>query len=135
MSDAKWSCTGPTSFACIAGTSLATGAIANLAPPGHPFHLAIVGVGFLLVSVVFWVAKFVIYQRVIFPVSPSTGNIEVAAPEAGTAAIGASSVNGAIASRSAVATDRSIPAAALATKSVGGLSSIRARHGRRARRG
>jgi putative flippase GtrA len=101
-----------TSFACIAGTSLATGAIANLAPPGHPFHLAIVGVGFLLVSVVFWVAKFVIYQRVIFPVSPSTGNIEVAAPEAGTAAIGASSVNGAIASRSAEATDRSIPAAA-----------------------
>ncbi len=102
-----------TSFACIAGSSLATGAIANLAPPGHRFHLAIVGVGFLLVSVVFWVAKFVIYQRVIFPVPPSTGNIEVAPPEAGTAVVGAS-VNGTIASSpvSVSVSDGSIPAAA-----------------------
>jgi putative flippase GtrA len=88
-----------TSFACIAGTSLATGAIANLAPPGHRFHLAIVGVGFLLVSVVFWVAKFVIYQRVIFPVAPSTPNIDVALPEAATSVVGPSSLNGVIASR------------------------------------
>ncbi len=60
-----------TSIVCIAGTSLATGAVANLVPPGHPFHLAIAGAGFLVVSVIFWVAKFVIYQRVIFPVAPS----------------------------------------------------------------
>jgi putative flippase GtrA len=57
-----------TSIACIAGTSLATGAIANLAPAGHRFHLASVGIGFLAVSVTFWFAKFVIYQRLIFPV-------------------------------------------------------------------
>jgi putative flippase GtrA len=99
-----------TSLACIAGTSLATGAIANLAPPGHRFHLAIVGLGFLLVSVIFWVAKFVIYQRVIFPVATSSGNIEVAPPEAVAAVVGASLVNGAIASRPVVASDRSIPA-------------------------
>jgi putative flippase GtrA len=55
-----------TSIACIAGTSLATGAIANLVPAGHRFHLAIVGIGFLAVSITFWLAKFVIYQRLIF---------------------------------------------------------------------
>ena len=60
-----------TSIACIAGTSFTTGAIANLAPPGHRFHLAVVGAGFLVVSVVFWIAKFVIYQRFIFPVAPA----------------------------------------------------------------
>jgi len=57
-----------TSIACIAGTSVATGAIANLVPSGHRFHLAIVGIGFLVVSVTFWLAKFVIYQRLTFPV-------------------------------------------------------------------
>jgi putative flippase GtrA len=57
-----------TSFICIAGTSFATGAIASLAPAGHRFHLAVAGVGFLLVSIVFWVAKFEVYQRIIFPV-------------------------------------------------------------------
>jgi putative flippase GtrA len=56
-----------TSIACIAGTSLATGAIARLAPAGHPFHLAVAGFGFLVVSVAFWLTKFVIYQRLIFP--------------------------------------------------------------------
>jgi len=56
-----------TSIACIAGTSLATGAIARLAPAGHPFHLAVAGFGFLVVSVAFWLTKFVIYQRLIYP--------------------------------------------------------------------
>ena len=55
-----------TSLLCITGTSLAPGAIAGLAPSGHRFHLVVAGVGFLLVNVVFWFAKFVIYQRVIF---------------------------------------------------------------------
>jgi putative flippase GtrA len=58
-----------TSCACIVGTSLATGAIADLAPAGHPFHLAVAGFGFLFVSIVFWLTKFFIYQRVIFPVA------------------------------------------------------------------
>ena len=71
-----------TSIACIAGTSLATGAVANLVPPGHPFHLVVVGAGFLVVSVLFWVAKFVIYQVVIFPVAKTeAGESVVPAPD------------------------------------------------------
>ncbi len=57
-----------TSVVCIAGTSLSTGAIAGLVPTGMRFHLVAVGAGFLAVNIVFWVAKFVVYQRVIFPV-------------------------------------------------------------------
>jgi putative flippase GtrA len=57
-----------TSIICIAGTSLATGAIASLVPAGQRFHLVVAGVGFLLVNIVFWLAKFAIYQKVIFPV-------------------------------------------------------------------
>jgi putative flippase GtrA len=57
------------SFVCIAGTSLATGAIAGLAPSGHRFHLVVAGMGFLLVNIVFWFAKFQVYQRIIFPVT------------------------------------------------------------------
>jgi putative flippase GtrA len=57
-----------TSIVCIAGTSLSTGAIARLVAPGQRFHLAVVGVGFLVVNIVFWFAKFAVYQRVIFPV-------------------------------------------------------------------
>lgn len=57
------------SIASIAGTSFATGAIASLTPAGHPFHLVVVGAGFFVVSVGFWLAKFVVYQRVVFPVA------------------------------------------------------------------
>ena len=57
------------SIVCIAGTSLATGAIARLVPPGHRFHVAVAGIGFFAVSILFWVAKFVVYQSVIFPVA------------------------------------------------------------------
>ncbi len=56
-----------TSVICIVLTSLATGAIAHLIPAGHPFHLALVGVGFLAVNVVFWLGKFALYHWVIFP--------------------------------------------------------------------
>ena len=59
-----------TSVVCMALTSLATGAIASLAPAGHRFHLAVVAVGFPAVTLVFWLAKFVLYQRVIFPGTP-----------------------------------------------------------------
>jgi putative flippase GtrA len=63
-----------TSIVCIAGTSLATGAIAGLAPSGHRFHLAVAGIGFLLVNIVFWFAKFEVYQRIIFPVDTRRAN-------------------------------------------------------------
>jgi putative flippase GtrA len=68
-----------TSIASIVGTSLATGAIATLVPPGRRFHLAVVGIGFFVVSIMFWLAKFVIYQRLIFPVD------KTAAKESGDA--------------------------------------------------
>ena len=68
-----------TSIASIVGTSLATGAIATLVPPGRRFHLAVVGIGFFVVSIMFWLAKFVIYQRLIFPVA------KTAAKESGDA--------------------------------------------------
>jgi len=61
-----------TSIVCMALTSLATGAIASLAPAGHRLHLAVVAVGFPAVTLVFWLAKFVLYQRVIFPGAPRT---------------------------------------------------------------
>ena len=57
-----------TSIICIAGTSLTTGAIASLVPPGHRFHLVVAGVGLLAVNIVFWLAKFAVYQHIIFPV-------------------------------------------------------------------
>ncbi|MFZ0665423.1 MAG: GtrA family protein [Acidimicrobiales bacterium] len=55
-----------TSAACIALTSLATGAIARLAPAGHPLHLEVVAIGFPAVTILFWFAKLFVYQRVIF---------------------------------------------------------------------
>ena len=61
-----------TSITCMALTSLATGAIASLAPAGHALHLAAVAIGFPAVSVVFWLAKFVLYERVIFPATHPT---------------------------------------------------------------
>jgi hypothetical protein len=48
-------------------TGLGTGAIARLSPAGHALHLAVVGAGFLVVNAVFWLTKYLLYQRVIFP--------------------------------------------------------------------
>jgi putative flippase GtrA len=56
-----------TSAASILLTSLATGAIAHHIPTGHSYHLAIVGFAFLVVNVVFWLLKFVVYHKFIFP--------------------------------------------------------------------
>ncbi len=70
-----------TSIICIAATSLATGAIASLAPSGQRFHLVVVGVGFLLLNIVFWFAKFVIYQRIIFQVDRRESNTSSGASE------------------------------------------------------
>lgn len=75
-----------TSIICIAGTSLATGAIASLVPAGQRFHLVVAGVGFLVVNIVFWLAKFAVYQHVIFPVQKPRLDVSSArAPAAGSA--------------------------------------------------
>jgi putative flippase GtrA len=55
------------SISCIALTSLLTGALASLAPAGHPLHLLVVAIGYPIVMLTFWLIKFVIYQRIIFP--------------------------------------------------------------------
>lgn len=57
------------SITCIAVTSLLTGALASLAPAGHPFHLMVVAIGFPVITLTFWLIKYVLYQRVIFPMS------------------------------------------------------------------
>ncbi len=66
-----------TSAASIVLTSLATGAIAHHIPTGHSFHLAIVGVAFFFVNVVFWLVKFVIYHKFIFPTDHSAEEVIV----------------------------------------------------------
>ena len=55
------------SISCIALTSLLTGALASLAPAGHPLHLLVVAIGYPIVMLTFWLIKFDIYQRIIFP--------------------------------------------------------------------
>lgn len=55
-----------TSAVSIALLSLSTGLVARLAPAGRPIHLLVVAVAFPLLNLLFWVAKFVVYQRVIF---------------------------------------------------------------------
>jgi putative flippase GtrA len=55
-----------TSVLFITLTSVATGAIARLAPVGHPLHLEVVAVGFPAVTILFWIAKLFVYQRIIF---------------------------------------------------------------------
>lgn len=57
------------SITCIALTSLLTGALASLAPAGHPFHLMVVAIGFPVITLTFWLIKYILYQRVIFPKS------------------------------------------------------------------
>jgi putative flippase GtrA len=55
-----------TSAVAILVTSVATDQVAVHAPTGF-FHLPFIGAGYLLISAVLWVTKFVLYQRVIFP--------------------------------------------------------------------
>jgi len=55
------------SISFIALTSLLTGALASLAPAGHSFHVLVVAIGYPIVMLTFWLIKFVIYQRIIFP--------------------------------------------------------------------
>jgi putative flippase GtrA len=47
-------------------TSGGTGLIGRIAPHGS-WHLVVVGVGFFVVSLVLWVAKYLVYEKVIFP--------------------------------------------------------------------
>jgi putative flippase GtrA len=60
------------SITCIAVTSLLTGALASLAPAGHPFHLMVVAIGFPVITLTFWLIKYFLYQRVIFPKSSAS---------------------------------------------------------------
>jgi putative flippase GtrA len=51
----------------IATSSIATGLFAAAVPRSAPFHVAIVAAGFLVISVVLWLAKYVVYEHVVFP--------------------------------------------------------------------
>jgi putative flippase GtrA len=64
-----------TSIVFITLTSLSTGAIAKLAPAGHRMHLEVVAIGFPAITIVFWVAKLFVYQRVIFRKTESAGSL------------------------------------------------------------
>lgn len=55
-----------TSLLSMAITSLATGALTAIAPAGHKAHVLVAGVGFVGVSIMLWVTKYVVYQKVIF---------------------------------------------------------------------
>lgn len=55
-----------TSVVSMLITSLSTGAITSLSPSGHRTHVLVAGAGFLTVSLVLWVAKYLVYQKVIF---------------------------------------------------------------------
>ena len=59
------------SISCIVPTSLLTGALASLAPAGHCLHLLEVAIGHPIVMLAFWLIKFFIDQRVIFPNGPN----------------------------------------------------------------
>jgi putative flippase GtrA len=60
-----------TSLVCMGLTSVATGAIASIAPSGQPHHLAVVGIGFPAVNFVLWLTKYVVYQKIIFRTTPT----------------------------------------------------------------
>jgi putative flippase GtrA len=66
-----------TSAASILLTSLATGAIAHHIPNGHRFHLALVGLAFFFVNVAFWLVKFVVYHKFIFPTDRTVEDVVV----------------------------------------------------------
>jgi len=56
-----------TSLLCMVITSFTAGGLARIAPDGRALHLVVVGIGFFAVSLVLWVAKFLVYEHVIFP--------------------------------------------------------------------
>jgi putative flippase GtrA len=64
-----------TSAASILLTSLATGAIAHHIT--NHFHLALVGVAFFFVNVAFWLIKFVVYHKFIFPTDKTVEEVVV----------------------------------------------------------
>jgi hypothetical protein len=49
-------------------TSGATGLITSLAPHGH--HLIFASGGFLLINMVLWVTKYLVYHKIIFKAHP-----------------------------------------------------------------
>ncbi len=54
------------SIVSIAITSLGTGFIAHHSPERGAAHVAVVGIGFPLINLVLWVAKFFAYQLIVF---------------------------------------------------------------------
>jgi len=54
------------SIVCLLLASAATGWAAGLAPAGHTAHVVVVGVAYLGIYCVLWLAKFAIYQTVLF---------------------------------------------------------------------
>jgi putative flippase GtrA len=56
-----------TSVVCWILIALTTGAIAKLIPKGHKYHLALIGLTFLVVNAVFFVLKYAVYHKIIFP--------------------------------------------------------------------
>lgn len=69
-----------TSVVCIALSSIATGEIARKAPKGLYPHLLVAGSGFVAMSFILWIAKYVVYHYMIFPVRAESMD---AATEAG----------------------------------------------------
>ncbi len=56
-----------TSVVCWILIALVTGGIAKLIPKGHEYHLALIGLTFLAVNAVFFVLKYAVYHKIIFP--------------------------------------------------------------------
>jgi putative flippase GtrA len=65
-----------TSAVSMALTSGAMALIADASPKGRRTHVIVVGIGFVFVSAFLWIAKYLVYQRVIF--RQSTGDVMIA---------------------------------------------------------
>lgn len=76
-----------TSVVCWILIALTTGGIAKLIPKGHEYHLALIGVTFLAVNAVFFVLKYAVYHKIIFPNGQSGELTAPSAPAAPTASV------------------------------------------------
>ena len=57
-------------------SSVATGVVSGTAPRDRVLHLAILGSGYLVISFVLWIAKYLVYESAIFRhQAPSTDSI------------------------------------------------------------
>jgi hypothetical protein len=72
------------SLASLAVGAATTSLAASLAPGDHTERTVFVALAYLASNVVLFVAKFVIYHRLIFPAAPATSQ-DSASPQVGTA--------------------------------------------------